>query len=88
MSFENYNNDIPNSLEIEINYNKIKIVDNFKYIGITFDVIIINKTKCLIFIFSRLDKIMHTKNQITIYELFHSIISYGITAWGMYTRIP
>ena len=43
-----------------------------------------NKTKYLIFMFYKLAKLITTGTLMMIYyALFHSIISYGIIAWGL-----
>ena len=45
--------------------------------------IIYNKTKYLIFVFYKLSKLITTGTlRMIYYALFHSIISYGIIAWG------
>ena len=71
---------------------KINRVGSTKYLGIIFDnnmrwnehmEYIYNKTKYLIFIFYKLAKLMTTGTlRMIYYALFHSIISYGIIAWG------
>ena len=44
---------------------------------------VVKKTKYLIYIFAKLAKTMQTKTLMTIYyAFFHSVISYGIIAWG------
>ena len=43
---------------------------------------IMNRTKYLIYIFEKTEKYMDTKTLMTIYAFFHSLINYGIMAWG------
>ena len=68
------------------------VVEEAKYLGIVFNYrmireehvqYIINKTKYLIFIFCKFSKIMLADAlRMIYYALFHSIINYGIIAWG------
>lgn len=69
MLFGNYGNSIPVTLVVKICNNQIKGVENFKYLGITFDSNVrwnkhvenvIKKTIYLLF-FSKLAKLMQTK---------------------------
>ena len=78
------------NLNININGIKIKRVEIIKYLGLVFDsnmrwnehiVFVYNKTKYLIFY--KLMNIMSTDClRMVYYAFFHSIISYGIIAWG------
>ena len=80
------------NFDINIQGTKIRRVVNTKYLGIIFDSYmrwnehceyIYNKTKYLISVFYKLSKLMTTDTlRIIYYALFHSIISYGIIAWG------
>lgn len=92
MAYGIYKNSVPSSLNISINDLKIERVYSTKYLGVVFDfqmkweshiTYILNKTKYLLFVFSKLSKIMHKKSLMTIYyAFFHSIATYGIIAWG------
>lgn len=92
MTFGNYCDSVPSEINIEIHGQKIQRVESQKYLGIIFDYnmkwnkhieYIIHKTKYLIFIFAKIKKIMDIQTLMMIYyAIFHSIISYGITAWG------
>ena len=92
IEFGNQVNSTPQNLDINIQGSKIKRVESMKYLGIIFysNTIwnehmeyIYNKTKYLIFIFYNLAKLMTTGAlRMIYYALFHSIISYGIIAWG------
>ena len=78
--------------DLDIQGTKINRVENTKYLGMIFDShmrwnkhieYIYNKTKYLIFIFYKLSKLMTTDTlRMVYYALFHSIVSYGIIAWG------
>ena len=71
---------------------KIKRLTNHKYLGLIFYYNrkwnkhieqIISKTKYLIYIFAKIKKYIDTKTLMTIYYAFvHSLINYGIIAWG------
>lgn len=92
ISFGNYKDSVPINIEIKINDKKLKRVEECRYLGIHFDFslkwdvhiqYIINKTKYLVYIFYKLNKIMLTKILMMIYyAFFSSIINYDIIAWG------
>lgn len=92
ITFGNYNNSIPNNLDIRINQEKINRVSNCKYLGLIFDCnmkweehikYIVSKTKYLTFVFYKLSKLMNLATlRLIYYALFNSVISYGILAWG------
>ena len=92
MPFGNYRDSIPDILTVKINNKQINRVESFKYLGIIFYSNVrwdkhiestIKKTKYLVFIFSKLSKIMQTKTlMVMYYALFNSIISYEIIASG------
>lgn len=92
MTFGIYCISVPNDLNIVIKNKPLKRVEQVKYLGIIFDYNmkwdmhvqhIIKKTKYLIFIFARLKQIMDTKTLLIVYYAFyHSIINYGVIAWG------
>lgn len=90
--FGNYCDSVPKEQNITINNEKIKRVNNSKYLGIIFDFNLrwnehiehtINRTRYLLFAFHKLSKIMTTDTLLmTYYAFFHSKISYGNIAWG------
>ena len=92
MTFRCYCDSVPRKINIEILNQKIVRSENYKYLDIHFDynmkwnehiVQLTNKTKYLSFVFAKLRKYMDTNTLMKIYyALFHSIISYGIIAWG------
>ena len=83
---------VPLDINVEIQKQKVTRTESYKYFGIYFDCnmnwhkhidYIINRTKYLIFIFAKIKKFMDTNTLMKIYyAFFHSIISYGIIAWG------
>ena len=91
-AFGNYCDSVPEQIDVVIRDKKLKRVDYFKYLGIIFDYNMkwdrhiqytINRTKYLIYIFYKISKYMSAETMRMIYYIFyHSIISYGITAWG------
>ena len=92
IEFGNQVGSTPKNLDINIQGTKIEKVENTKYLGIIFDSYMrwnehceymYDKTKYLIFVFYKLSKLMTTDTlRMIYYALFHSIISYGIIAWG------
>jgi hypothetical protein len=92
MEFGNTRNSTPKNLNISIQGKQIQRVDSTKYLGVILDSNlkweihidnIYNKKKYLIFIFYKLAKIMPTQTLLMLYHaFFHSIISYGLIAWG------
>ena len=92
MNFGCYKNSFPINLNININGINIKQVDHFKYLGIYFDSnlkwnyhikYIINKTKYINYIFYKLKNTFQTDTmRLIYYAFFHSLINYGIIAWG------
>ena len=92
MEFGSQCDSTPKNLNIIKSGIKIKRVKSTKYVGLVFDnnmrwnehiVYVYNKTKYLIFIFYKLMKIMSTDCFRMVYHaFFHSIISYGMIAWG------
>lgn len=92
MEFGNTCNSTPKNLNISIQGKRIQRVENTKYLGVIFDSNlkwekhidnIYNKKKYLIFVFYKLSKIMSTQILLMLYHaFFHSVISYGIIAWG------
>lgn len=92
ITFGNYCDSVPKELNISINQEKIKRVENCKYLGIIFDFnlrwnehikYIINKTRYLLFVFHKLSKFMTTNIlKMIYYAFFHSKIVYGNIAWG------
>ena len=92
MTFGNYCDSVPVAINIRINNQPINRVTEHKYLGIIFDYnmkwnmhikYVMRRTKYLIFIFAKLKNIMDTKTLMMIYyAFFHSIVKYGIIAWG------
>ena len=84
IAFGNYCNSVPEQIDVVIRGKKLKRVDYCKYLGIIFDYNMnYNRTKYLIYIFYKISKYMSAETMRMIYYAFyHSIISYGITAWG------
>lgn len=94
MSFKtgDYGNNETHNINVTIDGRKLLRVESHKYLGIIFDYkmqwknhieYIINKTKYLIFIFYKISKLMTTETlRMIYYALFHSVITYGIIAWG------
>lgn len=92
ITFGNYCDSVPLNMNVEIQNQKIIRTENYKYLGIYFDYNmkwnvhieqIMNRTKYLIFIFAKLRKYMDNSTLMKIYyAIFHSILSYGIIAWG------
>lgn len=92
MSFGNYCDSVPQTVEIRLDNKLLNRVESHKYLGVIFDYnmkwdqhieYIIKKTKYLIFIFAKIKNIMDTKTLLTVYyAFFNSIINYGIIAWG------
>ena len=88
ITFGNYCDSVPDTLNIKIQNQQTKRVHSFKYLGIYFDFdmkwnrhieYIINKTKYLLFIFAKLKKCIETKTLMIVYYVFvHSLINYGI----------
>ena len=92
ITFGNYCGSVPLDINVEIQKQKVTRTESYKYLGIYLDYnmnwhkhidYIINRTKYFIFIFAKIKKFMDTNTLMIIYyALFHSIISYGIIAWG------
>lgn len=92
MTFGNYCDSVPLHMNLNIDGHNINRVGTCKYLGIIFDYRmrwenhiqhIVNKTKYLIFLFYKFSKFMLTETLLMIYyAFFHSIINYGIVAWG------
>ena len=79
ITFGNYRDSVPDSLNVCIDNITIKRVNYVKYLGVFFDFnmkwyihiqCIVNKTKYLTFVFSRLAKIMQPKTLLLIYYAF------------------
>lgn len=92
ITFGNYSDSVPRSLVVTMNGQSIKRVNKAKYLGIIYDYnmkwdlhvdSIVKKTKYLVYVFHRLEKVL-SKNQLlqVYYGLFNSIAVYGIIGWG------
>lgn len=92
ITFGCYSDSLPQQIEIKIDSENLNRVRETKYLGIIFDEnvkwnkhieYLISKTKYLIFIFSKITTFMDINTlKIIYYAFFHSLISYGIIAWG------
>ena len=92
ITFGNYCDSVPNQIDIKIKDKEINRVEICKYLGIMFYYnlrwdkniqYIIKKTKYLIYIFYKISKSMTIETlRMIYYAYFHSIINYGIIAWG------
>lgn len=92
MNFGSSIGSVPAQINVKIINKNITRVDNFKYLGIVFDSNlkwdnhiqhIIGKTKYLVYIFYKISKSMPIETlRMIYYAFFHSILSYGIIAWG------
>ena len=92
ITFGNYCDSVPKNIDIYINKEKLKRVDSCKYLGVNFDYNLkwdehinhlIKKTRYLNFIFYKINKFMQTSTlKVIYYAFFHSVINYGIIAWG------
>lgn len=92
MTLGSYVDSLPRDMNIVIRGKKVNRVDHCKYLGVIFDhnlkwnkhiENILKKTKYLIFLFKKLTKFMNINTLKMVYHaLVHSIITYGIIAWG------
>ena len=92
ITFGNYRDSVPINVNINIQNQQITRTECYKYLGLIFDFnmkwdshikYLINRTKYLIFILAKLRKIMDTNTLMIIYySFFHTVINYGIIAWG------
>ena len=92
ITFGIYYDSVPANFDIFIDKRKLKRVESCRYLGIIFDCnlkwdkhidFIIKRTKYLIFVFYKLSQVMTGNTLKMIYfAFFHSIINYGIIAWG------
>ena len=92
ITFGIYRNSVPNNIHIRIDNKILKRAEHCKYLGVNIDFnirwniyidYIINKTKYLLFVFSKFARFLQIdKLMMLYYALFHSIATYGILAWG------
>lgn len=92
ITFGNYIDSIPKELEIKINGQNLQRVTSYKYLGITYDFNIkwnvhidniVKKTKYLVYVFYRLNRVLSKRQLLQLYYgLFHSIAVYAIIGWG------
>lgn len=92
IAFGVYSNSRPENISIQINNQDIRRVESTKYLGIYIDQAmkwethvnyITKKTRYLLFVFAKLNKLLSQESMLIIYHaLFNSIVSYGILAWG------
>lgn len=92
ITFGNYCNSVPQDFNLFINGSKLLRVEKCKYLGIVIDYrlrwdhhieFIVSKTKYLTFLFRKMSKVMSTDTlRMIYYAFFHSIVNYGILAWG------
>ena len=90
--FGNYCDSIPKNSDIYINKEKLMRVNSCKYLGDNFDCnlkwnedinYLIKKTSYLNFVFYKINKFMQINTlKVIYYAFFHSVINYGIIAWG------
>lgn len=92
MSFGSYCDSVPKSLNIHINDVNVKRVETVKYLGVILDYrlrwfehvsSVCNKTRYLLYVIHKLKYFMSGRIlKMIYYAFFHSIATYGITAWG------
>ena len=92
VTFGNYCDSVPSQIDVRIKNKSVNRVESCKYLGVIFDYnlkwnkhfeLIISKTRYLIYTFRKLSKTMTTHTLLMIYyAFFHSMIRYGIIAWG------
>ena len=92
VTFGNYCDSVPSQIDLRIKNKRVNRAESCKYLGVIFDYnlkwnnhfeLIISKTRYLIYIFRKLSKTMTTHTLLMIYyAFFHSMIRYGIIAWG------
>ena len=92
ITFGIYCDSVPHNIHLRIDNRLLKRVEHCKYLGVNIDFnmrwnihidYIINKTKYLLFVFSKLSRFLQTDTLMMLYyALFHSVASYGILVWG------
>ena len=92
ITFGIYRDSVPDNIHITIDNRILKRVEHCKYLGINIDFnmkwnihidYIINKTKYLLFVFSKFARFLQIDTLMMLYfALFHSVATYGILAWG------
>ena len=92
ITFGIYCDSVPHNIHLRIDNRLLKRVEHCKYLGVNTDFnmrwnihidYVINKTKYLLFVFSKLSRFLQTDTLMMLYyALFHSVAIYGILAWG------
>ena len=98
ITFSNYSDCVPASINLKIIGQAITRVTSAKYIGLTYDCNmkwdvhihkIVKKNKVLSLLFYRLRQLISKKQLLQLYYgLFHSVAVYGLIRWGGFYQTP